>query len=176
MFLDNLNLFGAGNSLAGPGFLAVMLWFSLAILVVSIGAYVFVSFAFMAIARKNKQSSPGIAWIPGVGPLIIAFRAAKMHWWPWLLLIGAIIPLLNFIVILVFAVFAIIWMWKMFEAVGRPGWWGLVPSIISILSEVLILPGTLMFSTPLLVSGYIVSFIGIVLFLVFAGIAAWGKK
>jgi len=45
-----------------------------------------------------------------------------MHWWPWLLLIVAFLPIIN----LVFVVFAIIWHWKMFEAVGKPGWWAIL--------------------------------------------------
>jgi uncharacterized membrane protein YhaH (DUF805 family) len=95
-------------------------------LIVMIGLYIFVSFAFMKIGKKAQLKSPGIAWIPGIGPLLIAFFASGMHWWPWLLLIGFIIPFLNIVVMLVFMVFAIIWYWKMFEAIGKPGWWAIM--------------------------------------------------
>lgn len=88
-----------------------------------IGIYLFSSFMFMSLAKKAGDVSPGLAWIPGVGPLIIAFRASKMHWWPWLLLIGTFIPILGVIAMIVFMVYEFIWMWKLLEAVGRPGWW-----------------------------------------------------
>ena len=92
---------------------------------ICIGLYIYISFAFMAIARKAKLKSPGLAWIPGVGPAIIAFQTSKMHWWPWLLLIGYIIPAVNGLFSLAFMVFYIIWMWKMFEVVKKPGWWSI---------------------------------------------------
>jgi hypothetical protein len=76
-------------------------------------------------------------------------QIAKMHWWPILLLVGFWIPFVGAIGAIVLAVFAIIWMWKTFEAVGRPGWWillGLIPGL----------------------GGLIV--------LILLGVAAWGKK
>ncbi len=95
-------------------------------IIVAIGLYIYTSFAFMAIAKKAKQKNPGLAWIPGVGPLIIAYQTSKMHWWPWLLLIGCLIPFLGWIATMTFWVFSIIWMWKMFEKVKKPGWWAIL--------------------------------------------------
>jgi len=106
-------------------------------LVISVVMYVFMGFAFMSIAKKAKLPTPGLAWIPGVGPLIIAYQASKMHWWPWLLLIGSVIPFLNFFTGLAFMVFAIIWLWKTFEAVNKPGWFALL-SIIPIVNFIVI--------------------------------------
>ncbi|MFT4310599.1 MAG: hypothetical protein ACMXYC_03130 [Candidatus Woesearchaeota archaeon] len=48
--------------------------------------YIYTSFCFMKIGQKANDSAPALAWIPLVGPSIIAFRASNMHWWPWLLL------------------------------------------------------------------------------------------
>jgi magnesium-transporting ATPase (P-type) len=91
-----------------------------------IGMYIFMAFAFKAMAKKANLKNPNLAWIPFVGPLILAFQASKMHWWPWLLLIGTVIPFLNFITGIVFMVFAIIWHWKLFEAIKKPGWWAIL--------------------------------------------------
>ncbi len=88
----------------------------------AIAVYIYTSLAYMSIAKKAKQKSPGLAWIPFFGPLIIAFQSSKMHWWPWLLLIGIFIPFIGIIAQLVFLVYVIIWNWKLFEAVKRPGW------------------------------------------------------
>lgn len=98
----------------------------------AIAMYVYMGFAFMVIGRKAKLKTPELAWIPFIGPHLIAFQASKMHWWPWLLwstLLISWIPLLNviyLIAILVFAVYGVIWQWKMFERIKRPGWWALL--------------------------------------------------
>ena len=131
----------AGLVTLGIGFMVV--WF-----VVLLALYVYMSFAYMMIARKNNQSNPGLAWIPFVGPYLIAYKASKMHWWPWLLLIGFIIPFVSAIAGLAFGVFAVIWNWKMFEAIGRPGWWAIF-MIIPLLN---------------------------IVYFVFIGIAAWGNS
>ncbi len=105
------------------GFIFGMLVF---IIIFSIALYIYLSFAYMAIGRKAKLKTPGLSWIPGIGPLIIAYQSSKMHWWPWLLIIGMFIPFLNFISSAVFCVFAIIWNWKMYESIKKPGWWALM--------------------------------------------------
>jgi len=102
------------------------------LVIIAIALWVYQSLAFMAIGRKAKLKYPGLAWIPAIGPMIIAYQASKMHWWPWLLwisIIFAFIPVLVFvyvICVLILAVYSIIWQWKMFEAVKRPGWWSLL--------------------------------------------------
>jgi len=95
-------------------------------LLIFVALYVFMGFAFMSIAKKAKLSTPGLAWIPGVGPLIITYQASKMHWWPWLLLIGCAIPILNIFASIAFMVFTIIWLWKTFEAINKPGWFAIL--------------------------------------------------
>jgi len=134
LFLQTLG----ANEAAGLGMgalLAAMAAFLLVFALIGIALYIYMSLAFMAIGRKARLSIPGLAWIPGVGPIIIAFQASKMHWWPWLLLIAYVfmfVPIISFITIialLVFAVFSVIWQWKMFEAIGRPGWWALLALI-----------------------------------------------
>ena len=117
-------------------------------IIISIGLYIYTSFVYMAIGRKAKLKTPELSWIPGVGPLIIAFKTSKMHWWPWLLLIGVLIPLVNIIAIIVFSVFVIIWQWKMLEAIKKPGWWVLL----------VLIPG-----------------VGTLVWLILLGVAAWGK-
>ncbi len=113
-----------------------------------IAIYVYMSLAFMAIGKKTNYKTPALAWIPLVGPSLIASSAAKMHWWPILLLLGMIIPFLGGLMVLAFWVFFIIWMWKTFEAVGKPGWWSIF-QIIPILN---------------------------IVWFIFLGIAAWSEK
>ena len=114
------------ESLSGEGLLALIAGMIVVFTIISIAMYIYMGFAYMAIGRKAKLKTPELSWIPGLGPLILAFQASKMHWWPWLLLIGMFIPFVNFIASLLFMVFAIIWHWKLFEAVKRPGWWAIL--------------------------------------------------
>ncbi len=149
MFLDTAvtSIQQSSNSGFLTGLLALGIVLFLVVFLLIIGIYIYMSFAFMAIAKKASQSSPGIAWIPGVGPLIIAFRSSKMHWWPWLLMIGFFIPFVNIAADIAFAIFGVIWMWKLFEVVKKPGWWAIF-MVIPILNLV---------------------------YLVFVGIAAWSS-
>ncbi len=114
------------SSYMTEGILAFLAGMLVLIVILAIGLYILMSFAYMAIGKKAKLNTPGLAWIPGIGPLIIAFQTSKMHWWPWLLIIGMFIPVVGFIANLAFTVFVIIWHWKMFEAVKKPGWWAIL--------------------------------------------------
>jgi hypothetical protein len=118
-----------GSSLSGPAIgaiFALFAAFALFMFLLIIGVYIYTSFAYMGIARKAKYSSPGIAWIPIVGPALITSKTAKMHWWPVLLLIGFWIPYIGFLLTLVFIVFSTIWLWYTFKALRRPGWWAIL--------------------------------------------------
>ncbi len=106
-------------------------------LVLLLAVYVYLSLAYSAIGRRARVKSPGLAWIPFIGSLIIAYKTSKMHWWPWLLIIGMVIPFINIFANLIFMVFAVIWHWKMFEAVRRPGWWAIL-NLIPIVNFVIV--------------------------------------
>ena len=126
IFLETVDLtnFAAGG-IAG-GLVALALAFMVFIAIVIVALYLYSSFAYMAIARKAKYKHPGIAWIPGVGPLIVTNRIARMHWWPFLLFAGFMIPVIGFVAIIMLSVFQIVWLWKTFEKLKRPGWWAIL--------------------------------------------------
>jgi len=125
------------NITDGAGLMALGLIIVLVMMILLIACYVYMSFAYMAVARRAKDKMPGLAWIPGVGPRLIAFRAAGMHWWPWLLLIGIVIPYIGFLAMIAFVVFSVVWEWKLFEKIGRPGWWAIL-MLIPVVSLVMI--------------------------------------
>lgn len=119
----------AGEFLTGgliAGFIALFFAFLIFMLLFVIACYIYSSLAFVAIAKKARYYNPSIAWIPVVGPALIASKTAKMPWWPILLLIGTIIPIIGGLFCLAFAIFSIIWMWKTFEVIGKPGWWAIL--------------------------------------------------
>jgi len=148
------------NSSAAGTITAIILGLLVFFLILTLITYIYGSFAFMAISRKTGVGPAGIAWIPFIGKPILASRIAKMHWWPILLmLVYLLMPLRDiigqialmsivWIGSIIFGVYWIIWGWKVFKVAGRPGWW-MILTIIPIL--------------------------GWILYLVFLGIAAWGK-
>ncbi len=107
------------------------------VLIFLLGLYVYTSFAYMYIGKKAKVSNPLLAWVPRFGPSIIAYKASKMHWWPWLLLIAYFIPYFLFFVAPIFLIIRIIWTWKMFEVIKKPGWWALL-TLIPIVNLIII--------------------------------------
>lgn len=133
LIASNTNI--GSSAIWGP-LIGLIVAFMFVFFLIMLGVYIYLSLAFMAIAKKAKLSAPGLAWIPGIGPAIIAFRASKMHWWPWLLLIGMIIPIVGSIALVVFAVYSVIWSWKMFEVVKRPGYWAIL-AILPIVNLIL---------------------------------------
>ncbi len=135
MFLETLamNVTSTGvsgsSALLGGGIFAAIMGMLAVVSLISIAMYIYTSFAYMAMAKKAKQSSPGLAWIPGIGPIIIAFQASKMHWWPWLLLGVSFLmfmPIIPQIAGLTFFIFFVIWRWKLMEEIKKPGWWSLL--------------------------------------------------
>ncbi|MCF7798294.1 hypothetical protein K9M74_00150 [Candidatus Woesearchaeota archaeon] len=113
MALESLLPTGIFAAFAGMMFLVVIL---------GIGLYIYLSFAVMTIGRREKVDYPALAWIPGLGPGLVFRKIAKMHWWPFLLLIGALIPFINIFATIAFMVFFFMWWWKTTEARKFPGW------------------------------------------------------
>jgi hypothetical protein len=158
----NITLFGIpiGPDIFNPESIISIIVF-LILLIILLIFYLYISSAFSAIARKGDFSHPGVAWIPFIGPLIVASSLAEMHWWPILLLIFEAIqfipsPIIGFflspissLAMFVLTIFAFIWMWKTLTSINRPGWWVLFN---------------------------LVPILGNFIFLILLGVAAWGNK
>lgn len=129
-------------------FFGLLLAYLIFMIIIYIAIYIYTSLAYMKLAKKTNTEPAWLAWIP-IANLYLHSKMAGMHWWPMLLLIGLVIPFVNFAVMIVLIVFIVIWNWKIFEKVGRPGWWAIF---------------------------MIVPFVGTIIFLVLLGIAAWGKS
>ena len=120
--LEDLALGG----LATGGLLALIAAYLAVVSIAMAAVYVYISFAFMAIAKKVKYPNPAFAWIPIVGPLLIIQKTSKMHWWPLLLLVVMFIPFIGGVASVVLLVFSLIWLWKTFEKMKKPGWWAIL--------------------------------------------------
>lgn len=109
--------------------------------------YVYMALAYIALAKKTQTTPAWLAWVP-IANFYLVSKMARMHWWPILLLIAGLIPILGIVAAIAFMVFAIIWHWKIFERVNRPGWWAVL---------------------------VVIPVVGAFIFYVLLGIAAWGK-
>lgn len=116
------------NMAIGGGLLAMIMGFLAVFALIFVALYVYMALALMAVAKRLGTPNAWLAWIP-VGNFVLMANMAKMPWWPVLLLIGLIIPILNIFVAIAFAVFVYLWIWKICEARNRPGWWSLLQLI-----------------------------------------------
>ncbi len=156
--------------------------------------YVYFSFVYSKIGKKAKLESPGIAWMPFFGKLAIIFEASKMHWWPFLvwvlgftlsyllIVIGGIIGfnalkiffiiglILSLVISIIVFVMGIIWHWKTYEAVNKPGWFILIPVGLFFVALLLFVVSS---SNPVLIIGLVFVILSILSHIVLSGIAAW---
>ncbi len=152
-------------------------------ILLTIALYVYLSMVHMKIGKKASLQNPGVAWI---SPIITLFEAAKMHWWPWaMIFIGYLVcfllglfnstsdfgKYLMLAVAVIFLVMMVVWQWKTFKAVNKPGWWALVLPIALVLSLLLLTAGP-----GFALAGGIIALLGFVVYLILIGIAAWSKK
>ena len=112
---------GSGEILVFGGILLIAL-------IVGLVVYLYVSFALMTLAKKMKMERSWLAFIP-VANLYLMSKMAKMHWWPVLLVIGTFFSEINEFFGFALTVFAVIWMWKIFEEFKKPGWWAILMPI-----------------------------------------------
>lgn len=132
---------------AATGILALFAAFALLFLIIGLAIYVYTSWAWMTIARKTKTHPTWLSWIP-IANLYQRSQIARMHWWPILLIVAGILPTIGGIASLALFAFMIVWTWKSFERVKRPGWWALL---------------------------IIIPVVGWIAYLILLGITAWGK-
>ncbi len=162
MVINNTNSTSL-NNLSPEALSALLVFYLVFISIFVLAMYVYLSLAYSKLAKKTRTSPSWLAWVPFFRLYLIS-KMAKMHWWPMLLVIPILlaIPLffiskiaaLIFLTIGIFCIIAggvltIIWHWKIFERVGKPGWWVLL---------------------------ILIPYAGGIVFFVFLGIAAWSDK
>ncbi|MBI2147530.1 hypothetical protein HYU19_03565 [Candidatus Woesearchaeota archaeon] len=108
---------------AGAGILGMMGAFMAAYVIFVILGYVYFALALMSIAKKTNTPNPWLAWIP-LANLYLMTQIAQVPWWTLIVfIVGAFIPFVNILVILGLGIW---WWWRIAEARGKPGWWGIL--------------------------------------------------
>jgi len=148
------------NTEHNMGLLAIFLggFFIVAILI-TIALCVYLSLAVMSIAKKTNTPHAWLAWIP-IANIYLMTQIAKIPWWLtfvgflpiitfmskmilWIMLpLGMLSYIISLIIsfitgIIFIIVFCWIW-WKIAEARGKPGWWGLIIILVPIVNLVMI--------------------------------------
>jgi hypothetical protein len=117
------------------------------ILTFLVAFYVYHSFAWMVIAKKQKHKYPWLAWIPFANS---AMRL-QLGKFPWALAFLFLIPILGWIAIYVLLIIS---HWRIFEKMKYPGYLSLIQ-----LADFIIFSGA-----------------GTIGYLVVIGLVAWVKK
>ncbi len=113
---------------SGTGEILVFGGILLIALVIGLAVYLYVAFALMTLAKKMKIERPWLAFIP-VANLYLMSKMAKMHWWPVILTVGTLFSEISEFFTFALTIFAVIWMWKIFEEFKKPGWWAILMPI-----------------------------------------------
>jgi len=146
--LINSSIEGLGGYILGGAIGATIMALIGIIILISIGVYIYTSFALMTIAKKLKYKKAWLAWIP-IANISMIYQIGGFHW-AWVFLI--LVPVLGWIAI---AVLSFISTWRIFEKLKYPGMLALVPILSAI---------------PII--GWLAS----LAYLVILGIVAWKKR
>lgn len=126
---------------AGLGFAGAFLAFAMFMFLIAVAIYVYGALAWMTIAKKLKYDKPWLAWIPIANMFLLPILAKKP--WPWGFIL--LVPFVNI-------VFAIIWLWNIFEQRKYPG-------ALSLIAIAAVIP--------------FISWLGGIAMLVVIGLVAW---
>ncbi len=82
----------------------------------AIAGYIYTALVWMTIAKKLGYDKPWLAWIPIANFFLLPILVGKKWTWGFMILV----PIANI-------VFAVIWVWKIYELRNYPGWLALIP-------------------------------------------------
>lgn len=158
---------------------------SILILVLLLGIILYI---YMAIVVRDSAKKLGVAkewanisWLGSTIPYVMA-NSAKKHWWPTIVLpimisvlgifggLYNIANILTLILLIIFIGYMIYLKWEICELRGVHGWWALLTPGLFILAIIIVA-----ISESLGIISLILSFLGLVWYLVLWGILAWSK-
>lgn len=122
-----------GDPAASGALMGLIGGFLIVFLVMALALYIYSSLALMAIAKKTKTENGWLAWIP-IGNFYLMTQIAQVPWWTMFAFLLAFIPLVGG---LVFVGVMCWWWWKISEALGKPGWWGVLITFVPVVNLVM---------------------------------------
>lgn len=118
-------LYGNNMDTFMPGFIAFLAAFLLVFVIVAIAVYIYMALVLMKTAQRLKVEPAWLAWIP-VANFYLMLKMAKMPGTWMLLLIGMLIPFINFLFAIALMILMIFAQYKVCEARQKPGWWAIL--------------------------------------------------
>lgn len=110
------------------GLLGFFLALGAILFIILIAFYIYYALVLMTIAKKTKTPNAWLAWIP-IANVYLMTQIGGVPGWVTLAVLLPIIPILGSLAFA--AVFVWLW-WKIAEARGRPGWWGVLIGLVPI--------------------------------------------
>ena len=111
------------GSVAGLGSLmALFAGILVFVLVLFIVFYIYMALALMAIAKRTGTPNGWLAWIP-IANFYLMADIAKVPWWTMFAFLLVFVPFVGGPAFLAVTIW---WWWKIAEARGKPGWWGIL--------------------------------------------------
>ena len=106
--------------------------FGVVALIIGLALYIYGALALMKIAERTNTPNAWLAWIP-VANVYLLTQIAKVPWWTFLAIFLTWIPFVGSIGLLALMIW---WWWKIAENRGKPGWWGLMITLIPVVNLV----------------------------------------
>ena len=113
--MTQVDAFPMGDMATAGGLIAFVAGFLVIFVVLFLAVYVYGALAWMTIAKKLGYDKGWLAWIPIANFFLLPILAKKNWTWGFIFLV----PIVNI-------VFAIIWIWNIYEQRKYPGWLSLV--------------------------------------------------
>ena len=111
------------GTLVGGGSLGALLGAFFAVfLIIFLVFYVYMALVLMTIANKTDTPNAWLAWIP-IANFYLMTQIAKVPWWTIFLMLLGVVPFVGIFVVLGVTIW---WWWKISEARGKPGWYGIL--------------------------------------------------
>lgn len=116
-----------------PELIALIVGMYVLMLIWMLALHIYKAVVLMTVARKTNTPNGWLAFIP-VAHLYLKTQIAKVHWAlmfiPVVAFLLMFIPLIGFVFSLLFWITLFVWngfiFWKICEARGKPGWWGIL--------------------------------------------------
>ena len=111
------------DRMAATGFMAMGFGIIVVVVLILLAFYVFLALALMRIGNKLRYEYSWLAWIPIANIFMVASLAGLPAWVPAVLVVGLVIPFLNYIVASCWAAFVIYCVLQIAKKLGKPDYY-----------------------------------------------------
>lgn len=122
------------NLTEGGGFAAMIAGLGVVMGLVFLAVYIFTAIALLYIAKRTGTPNGWFGFIPILNVYLITQIGGVSGWWTLSVLLP-IVPIIGYLAMLGVMIFLF---WKVAEKCGKPGWWGIIITVVPIVNLVLL--------------------------------------